>query len=198
MPGTAAVYKNHARLWKTAALLEERKGWILPEDARHLIESVYDDQRMGIPEALEASHYENVGDALAKRQHSNYAKLNLHGGYKASAQWKPEEKAATRLTEEETETVFLARWKGDELVPLIEAENYPWDLSSLKLRSSQVPRAKHSAETEAAMEWAKAQSKRLNEYSTILALTPTEHRTWGVEDSEYLEYDQRFGLYKKQ
>lgn len=197
MPGTAAVYRNHARLWKTAVLLAERKGWSLPEDARLLIESVYDEERMAMPEALEPSHYENVGDALARRQRSNHLQLNLRNGYAADARWDSEEKAATRLTEEETETVFLARWKGDELVPLIETENYPWDLSSLKLRASQVPRARHSAKTEAAIDRAKARTKRLNEYSTILTLTPTADSAWGIENSEHLEYDQQLGLFKR-
>jgi CRISPR-associated endonuclease/helicase Cas3 len=197
MPGTAAVYRNHGRLWKTATLLADRKRWTLPEDARYLIESVYDDQRMSIPEALEDSHYQNEGETLARQQASQYAQLALHKGYAPGAQWDVEEKASTRLTEEETETVFLARWVGEELEPLIEAPIYPWDLSSLKLRVSQVPKAKNSAQTEAAIERAKARSKRLNEYSTLLTLIPTDHRVWDLENSKHLGYDEDHGLFKR-
>jgi CRISPR-associated endonuclease/helicase Cas3 len=197
MPGTAAVYKNHGQLWKTATLLKDRKGWTLPEDARYLIESVYNDQRMAMPEALERSHFEQEGDALAKKQAGDYSQVNLRKGYAPSAQWDTEEKAATRLTEEETETVYLAQWVDEELEPLIKAEKYPWDLSSLKIRASQVPKAKHTAQTAAAINRAIARNKRLTEYSKILTLTPAEQRTWDLENSEHLGYDHDHGLFKK-
>jgi CRISPR-associated endonuclease/helicase Cas3 len=196
MPGTAAVYRNHGRLWKTATLLADRKRWTLPEDARFLIESVYDDQRMSMPEALEDSHFQSEGDALAKRAESQYAKLILQKGYSSGAQWDVEEKAATRLTEEETETVFLARWVGEELEPLIEAPIYPWDLSSLKLRASQVPKAKNSAQTKAAIERAKARAKRLDTHSMLIPLGPDEEGRWRIESDQQLHYSPQLGFLK--
>ena len=197
MPGTAAVYRNHALLWKTATLLAERQGWTLPDDARDLIESVYDIERIETPAALMQSEESAKGTALSHRGASNHTGLALTKGYTSNSLWDSEEKAPTRLTEEESETVFLAQWIDGELAPLINAEKYAWDLSSLKLRQSQVPKEHFSKETKSAVDRAKAKTNRLNEYSKVLPLALTENGISLIENNEQVGYDQEHGLFRR-
>lgn len=142
--GTARVYRPSI-LWRSAAVLEPRPVLMVPEDVRHLVESVYD-EHLGeeIPEALaraaaEADGKHHSGGSLAAQM-----VVHLAEGYSGAQQaYRNEGRVPTRIGDPVT-TLRLARRAGDgTVVPWApdasRAEWERWALSEVTVRRSQLP-----------------------------------------------------------
>lgn len=131
------VYPNHGQLWRTMQLLRDAGGFSMPDDARALVEGVYDDQ-VETPEGLIAATLDAEGDNRARASQAFANALDLDAGYDAAeanvSHWASETKTPTRLGEE-TSTLWLARWDGRHLDPWRDAGSNPWHTSSLTVRS---------------------------------------------------------------
>lgn len=115
--GTSHVYRDHARLWRTAKILFEAGRIVSPAGVRPLIEAVYGaDALDGAPEGLQGKHVKADGEASAGRSMARINLLDLRDGYAEKAEWAPEIYTPTRLGEERT--IFrLARWREGSLQP---------------------------------------------------------------------------------
>lgn len=193
LPGTAAVYRNHGQLWLSLNVLEERGEIRMPEEARHLIETVYGPEAdTQIPEALADSFFEQEGERQSQVTMGHFNRLNLDKGYTtASANgWQEEIDIGTRLSDEPSVTVTLVRLNeaGTALKPWADTANHPWEMSQLRIRQSlakQLPEV--STETDELWETTVAQKPGLK-FS----------RPWFVEQkADSLSYNQRLGLYRQ-
>lgn len=135
LPGTAAVYPDHAALWRTTALLAERGFLKVPEHTRDLIEGVYGDEAISLPAALEQTTTSTEGQAGADRSVAVYQSLRFEDGYSADSQrWYQETAAPTRLGEPTTQ-VCLLRWDGEHLEPLYDGPTrFRWQMSQVSIR----------------------------------------------------------------
>ena len=130
------VYSNHGQLWLTARLLENKKGFHVPEDVRELTEGVFGTEAQYlIPEGLIERAYEAEGQNMADRSIAQLNALKLRDGYSegSSNRWWDEAKTPTRLGEPTT-TVYLARWSNNQLKPWSEGE-MAWQQSAVQIRT---------------------------------------------------------------
>jgi CRISPR-associated endonuclease/helicase Cas3 len=110
----------------------------MPDDARHLIESVYSDNAQEqIPEALLLATSLALGAAKGEQGMAALNSLRLDKGYtrnsaESSGGWDEEVRIPTRLSAESVD-VALARLEGDELKPYALAEKHSWSLSQISL-----------------------------------------------------------------
>ena len=130
------VYPDTLVLWRTARLLAKRGGWQMPDDARDLLETVYDNEST-IPEGLDDSRTEVDGHTHAESDAGKFASLRMEGGYRSGPRWDEEARIATRLGDE-SRTIYLARWQDGQLTPWASDDRYPWDLSSLRVNARQL------------------------------------------------------------
>ncbi|MDW2741850.1 CRISPR-associated helicase Cas3' [Atlantibacter subterraneus] len=133
MRNSAYIYPDHAKLWLTQRTLREQQEIRMPEFARILIEAVYGDG-ITVPPGLARSANEQEGKyycdlAIAEQQSVNFA-----AGYAPGVNDMMPEKLATRLAEESI-TLWLAKQRGDDVVPWAQGEN-AWEMSSLHVRKS--------------------------------------------------------------
>lgn len=140
LPGTAAVYREmDGQLWLGLHLLREAGGFRMPEDARHLIETVYgEDALTEIPEALQASALAEEGGRMAQHSQAELNLLNIESGYQREESniWWDEAVTPTRLGEANT-SVYLARYENDEIVPWVGGR-YAWTRSAVAIRKALV------------------------------------------------------------
>lgn len=137
LPGTGAVYPNHAHLWLTAHLLAERPSIRIPDDLREVIEYVFGEEASEeVPEALRESALRAEGQAGADASLARMNAISRSEGYRHSgSEWWDESRTPTRLGEPST-TVRLARWDGKMLVPWRQDQAYPWSFSEVRVRDS--------------------------------------------------------------
>jgi len=140
LPGTAAVYREmDGQLWLGLRLLREAGGFRMPEDARHLIESVYgEDALTEIPDALQASALAEEGERMAQHSQAELNLLNIESGYQREESniWWDEAVTPTRLGEA-SNTVYLARYENGEIVPWVGGR-YAWTRSAVAMRKTLV------------------------------------------------------------
>ncbi len=136
LPGTAAVYREmDGQLWLGLRLLREAGGFRMPEDARHLIETVYgEDALTEIPETLQTSALAEEGERMAQHSQAELNLLNIESGYQREESniWWDEAVTPTRLGEAST-SVYLARYENDEIVPWVGGR-YAWTRSAVPVR----------------------------------------------------------------
>lgn len=135
LPGTAAVYPDHAALWRTARLVQERGALCMPDDARLLIEGVYGQDGIPVPEELASVGREVEGRDKADSSLATYNSLDFSEGYRAGSQlWFPEAQTPTRLGEP-TSQLCLLEWNDERLRPLYrEGTDFPWQMSQVSIR----------------------------------------------------------------
>jgi CRISPR-associated endonuclease/helicase Cas3 len=129
-PSASGVYPNHGQLWLTAKLL--RPGHIvMPDDARHLIESVFG-QNATIPEGLESNTAAAEGRGFADASIAQQNTVKLATGYmRGGIDWWSEAKTPSRLGEASA-NVLLACWEGDQLRPWAPG-THGWAYSSIRV-----------------------------------------------------------------
>jgi CRISPR-associated endonuclease/helicase Cas3 len=139
MPGTAAVYQDHARLWLSALAIETMGTVRLPDQSRALIDRVYGPQAEDVlPSGLQSRLLDAEGVAACARSLGSYRTINVASGYRASVgRWEDREEALTRLGEP-TVTLRLARWDGRTLRPWAEDPDHAWRMSEVSVRYSSV------------------------------------------------------------
>ncbi|MFZ5569202.1 MAG: CRISPR-associated helicase Cas3' [Thermodesulfobacteriota bacterium] len=144
--GTQAVYPHVGQLWLTAKLLlNDGKGkFTMPDDARSLIEGVYSHcAEDSIPEKLRRDSYDAIGKDQSKKSMANLNALKLNKGYtRSSGDWDEEIHIPTRLTEQETVTVALARFIQGQLQPYAKVSHHEWAMSTVKIPEYEWKKAK--------------------------------------------------------
>lgn len=71
LPGTAAVYADHSRLWLTASVLSQRRVIGIPEDLREVIEAVFGEASLdAVPNALQPAGLMAEGQRGADSTHA--------------------------------------------------------------------------------------------------------------------------------
>jgi CRISPR-associated endonuclease/helicase Cas3 len=104
---TARVYDDPAVLWRTARELQRRGRLALPEEARALVEAVYD--AGDVPASLQRRSDAAMGQAMSHGSVAQNAVLKLDLGYlRDGLDWSDEARTPTRLGEPSM-TVRLAR-----------------------------------------------------------------------------------------
>ena len=81
LPGTQAVYTNVGELWCSVVTLQNNRGFTMPEDARHLIESVYGKKAPTVPSVLCEATQEAIAEQKAQSAMGNFNRLRLEYGY---------------------------------------------------------------------------------------------------------------------
>ena len=146
-PRAARVYQNHALLWRTAKVLEERGAIDSPKGLRSLIEAVYrEDAVQDVPDSLWASFHEADGNDRADRGIANTATLALSNGYLwDGGVWENDVRAVTRLDDDPQVTLRLGRFRGDRIEPYgRQAADEDW--RAWRLSEVRVPLRRVSAE----------------------------------------------------
>jgi CRISPR-associated endonuclease/helicase Cas3 len=204
-PKAAPVYPNHGQLWVTARMLQERGGFRMPQDARQLIEGVYDDDvaEAEMPPALLESHFDVEGEQSANRSQAQLNSLKLDAGYQMdNLTWWDDAVTPTRLGEPSS-TVRLARWDGQTLNPWYDAGEFTWDLSQVQVRQALLKSTATSADShlQAAVKTLVEQLPDKGKWSVLLPLSEQRDGLWSGQAVDgrgqvvQVFYDQCLGLY---
>ena len=177
-PRASYVYRDHARLWLTAKLLEEKGVIESPEGLRPLIEGVYGDAAEGrIPNDLMASLFVAVGRAGADRGVATTNVLAFARGYvRDGGAWDSDVRTPTRIDDDPQITLRLARVLNGRIEPYAQAVE-PW--RAWRLSEVNVTRRRVSGEalapvhTEAAQE-AKTDWTRYDADKALVVLEQAE------------------------
>jgi CRISPR-associated endonuclease/helicase Cas3 len=151
LPGTRWVYQDQGYLWRSAKVLFDA-GRITTRtcgetgretsDVRELVEAVYVSNAIPLPPVLQKTHDDAEGKRLADRWEANNSVLPLKSGYITGQAWQSEEKAKTRLSEDNL-TVRLAFDDGTEIHPLNQqnvSSDENWMLSEVaSVRARRAP-----------------------------------------------------------
>ena len=118
-PKAAYVYKDHARLWLTARVLEERGVIDSPTELRELIEAVYgDDVNLEVPEGLQSCFWKAHGRDGAEQGVAGMNLLALQNGYiRDGAPWDSDHRISTRLNDLPQVTLRLAVIEDGDIKP---------------------------------------------------------------------------------
>lgn len=171
-PRAIYVYPFQAELWLTARLLFERRAFVMPDDARDLIEGVFaPEARQAVPAVLIASDLRAEGEARAQGAIGAMNSLDLRRGYRyEGGAWEDETMAFTRLTEPST-TFLLARWDGATLTPWSRSERDDWSLCRITVQLSTLARpGAMPTQLRDAVETATAKLPDQGRWQTILPL----------------------------
>lgn len=146
LQGTGYVYPDHGCLWRSQALLQQHGEIRMPEDARALVDGVYE-QKIASPKGLQTVSDMAFGKDLSRRSVAAQNLLVRNKGYDRQASdfmWDREREFSTRLGEKSLD-VYLA-WADDHgiLQPVVHEGDFRWEKSRISLRESWWK--KHSAE----------------------------------------------------
>ena len=122
-PRAAYVYKDHARLWLTARVLEDATKIESPGGLRALVESVYgEDAEASIPNDLKGNFFDAEGRAGADRGLATVSALAFAKGYvRDGGAWESDVRTPTRLDEGPRVTLRLARVRDGCIEPYARA-----------------------------------------------------------------------------
>ncbi|MDB5369347.1 MAG: putative helicase protein [Roseomonas sp.] len=167
LPGTAAVYRDPALLWRTARDIFARRVIATPEDMRPLIEAAFDDETPGqVPSALARAAGDARGKALSHAGIAAQNVLDIWKGYRREAGlWERDTNTPTRLEEQEQVTLRLAVVQDSVVVPYAwnsclrraGSVSEAWALSEVSAAKHRVPACPVPPGLEAAAEAARAQ-----------------------------------------
>jgi CRISPR-associated endonuclease/helicase Cas3 len=178
LPGTNIIYPHTLVVWRGLRWLAGRGRWQMPDDARAMLEYVYDD--LGdVPEGLVDSEIEHIGSDMSRRDMGKFSALSFERGYTREVQWDDDSKVETRLGDE-SRTIYLARWSGGRLTPWCNEESFPWDMSSVRVRADQLASITPPSDNaqEALDLLISDTSKRFDEHTLILPLTTDKNGQW--------------------
>lgn len=115
LPGTAAVYRNPALLWRSARAIFARGTLVTPGDMRPMIEAA---AKGKVPAGLAAASYRAEGKDAAAGGIGRQNVLDFRRGYTpGSGAWDPDTHTPTRLEDRPQVTLRLAQWEGGRIVP---------------------------------------------------------------------------------
>ena len=178
-PKANSIYPHTLLLWRTTQWLSQHQGWSMPEQAREMLEYVYDESDENIPEALKNTTQKALGENTAKRDMGNFSSLTLTTGYQKNAQWDEEARVLTRLGEE-SHTIYLACWQNGVLTPWINEGRFQWDLSSLNVSHRQLTQLApiQDEALQTALQQLKTDETLFDEHSVILPLVQDAQSIW--------------------
>ncbi|EEG6288959.1 CRISPR-associated helicase Cas3' [Salmonella enterica subsp. enterica] len=138
LKGTDFVYADHACLWRTQALLRQYGEIRMPDNARTLVDGVYE-QKITAPEGLQTLSDIAFGKVLSQRSVAAQNLLRHDLGYDREASdflWDKDREFSTRLGEESVD-IYLA-WQDEEgeLHPVVAQGDFCWEMSRLSVRLS--------------------------------------------------------------
>lgn len=134
LQGTGFVYPDHACLWRTQAVLREKGEIRMPDHARELVESVYDEW-IDAPAGLQRIGDHVFGLKVSERGAAAQIMLNRDSGYDRAASdfaWAEDVELSTRLSEASVD-LYLA-WQ--DFSPYAESADFAWEQSRLSVRES--------------------------------------------------------------
>jgi CRISPR-associated endonuclease/helicase Cas3 len=141
LPGSAAVYRDHGVLWRTARELENRGCIVTPDEVRSLVESVH--AGVDCPDELLPSVDRTEGEGKGNAALAQNQLLELGDGYSPGANWESELKISTRLTTAQTVIRLAKRNKYGVIIPWAEAPMnakwQEWPLSEVKAGPRVIP-----------------------------------------------------------
>ena len=210
-PRAAYVYRDHARLWLTARVLEDAGVIESPEGLRALIEAVYgDDAEERLPDALKDSFFDAEGRAGAERGVATTNVLDLAKGYVwDGGAWDSDTRTPTRLADDPQVTLRLARVRDGRIEPYAHtvAPDEPWRawrLSEVNVSARRVSGEAVPAEHAEGARAAKAAWTRFDQDKILIACEESEAAgavLFGaassgatVSQGVHLSYDSRIGL----
>ncbi|WP_153294454.1 CRISPR-associated helicase Cas3' [gamma proteobacterium SS-5] len=201
-PNGAYVYPNHARLWLTANLLEDKQALAIPEELRMAVEAVYsDDADADLPTELLENYWEADGEARAQASLAQANTIDFEQGYRyPGSDWWEDTHTPTRLGDR-TITLRLARWDGERLRPWSEQQENAWSLSEVNIRHKLAAQEAPAASTEQAeaRKNLKENWPRKGEGYLLIPLTE-DNEAWTGEainergDTVTIRYTRRHGL----
>jgi CRISPR-associated endonuclease/helicase Cas3 len=202
LPGTAAVYRDPALLWRTARAVFGKGAIVTPDDMRPLVEAAADGD---VPKALspqaQRAEGKDRGDAQAARQNA----LDVDKGYRrGDSGWEPELIIRTRLEEPPQVTLRLARERDGAVVPYAE-DGTParaWALSEVTTGRHRIAACPSPPHLAAAAEAARAGWGRWERESphVLLAVLTAESDRYRLDartkagGTVLARYDPRLGL----
>ncbi len=185
LPGTQAVYRDPALLWRTQKVILERGAIILPKDARHLVEYANADEP--VPPALDARANQADGEGKAKSAVAQLNKIHPSSGYfsvDALAHWHDDTEMPTRLGQP-TQRLRLAIIDGNQLVPLCTSwlRNASWFDADV-----QVPAGRVTPPTDMELQLIDLTNEQMPDkgrWTSTVVLAQTAQGTWKGRGIEY-------------
>lgn len=195
------VYKNTGILWNTQKLLRENKSITMPDDLRELIEGVFGVDIFDIPDTFLDKVIEATGEDNAKKSIANLNMLNLESGYSVESNplWHEEENVSTRLGDIQV-NVYLCKYENQQIIPLYNNVEFPWEMSSLKIRQTMIKELIYSNEIINAIDELKIKEKRKFYPGSIFIVVENhsdeiDMQVTQVDDKKIkIKYSKNFGL----
>ncbi|KMQ49500.1 CRISPR-associated protein Cas3 [Chitinispirillum alkaliphilum] len=174
-PNGCYVYKDTAVLWRSFEALKTKGALRMPEEGRDLIEAVYGEWQIETPPVFDIAENGSWAEMMTKKSMADFNMLHFPSGYSRASntknQWDVEEKVQSRLSEPQN-TMYLCRWVNGEIVPLYSNVEYPWELSSLKIRKSKLVKVDYSKAAEEYV--ANLQKQRRFKFDTLFVVFEDE------------------------
>ncbi|WP_251133965.1 CRISPR-associated helicase Cas3' [Rhodomicrobium sp. Az07] len=138
----AAVYDHHGIVWRSASALFDAGEIRAPEGLRDLIAKVYGPDPLQFPDALNAASIKAEAGAISGRCVAGINLLTLKEGYGIdNTAWTSDVEISTRLEDELSVTLRLARLEGGAVVPWCKptgncasAPRRAWALSEVRVQ----------------------------------------------------------------
>ena len=211
LPRAAYVYKDHARLWLTAKVLEDTGVIESPVGLRALVESVYGEGvDVRIPDGLLGSFFDAEGRAGAERGVASANALDFAKGYvRDGGAWDSDVRTPTRLDDDPGITLRLARVHAGRIEPYAHAaaadERWrAWRLSEMSVTTRRVGGEAVPPKLAAAVRVAKADWTRFDSEKILVVLEEAGAANaallgWATSGGEsrntvLVRYDSRRGL----
>jgi len=174
LPGTAAVYRDPALLWRSAREVFARGALTTPQDMRPLIEATFDRTADGaVPPTLAPASDRAEGKEMAEVGIASQNVLDVWKGYNRDAGlWESETRTPTRLEDRPTVTLRLARLRDGVVVPYAENPDprRAWALSEVSVAQYRIAICPPPQGLETAIEGARAQWGRWERESERMLL----------------------------
>jgi CRISPR-associated endonuclease/helicase Cas3 len=186
LPGTAAVYRDPALLWRSAREVFGRGALTTPQDMRPLIEATFDRTVDGaVPPALAPASDRAEGKEMAEVGIASQNVLDVWKGYNRDAGfWESETRTPTRLEDRPTVTLRLARLRDGVVMPYAENPDprRAWALSEVSVAKYRIATCPPPQGLETAIEVARAQWGRWERESeqVLLAVMTEENGTLAI------------------
>ena len=189
------VYRRQAVLWRTARKLASCGALRLPAEARELIEDAYATAG-DTPEAVLIADGKAEGEEAARRCLGKFNALRWEEGYSPLAlqrEWVEDERAMTRVCEDESLTYRLVVWDGERVRLWAEEENplRACHLSEVRWKRGFKPYLSKACRT--ACELLREKLPDKGRWVELLVLEK-EGESWRACVEEPLWYDVRTGL----
>ncbi len=203
LPGTAAVYRDPALLWRGARAVFAAGGISTPGDMRPLVEQAGNDAEVPAGFAAQTGRAEGKGHAAREMARQNV--LDCAAGYtRQNGAWDADTQTSTRLEDRPQVTLRLAVLRNGAVVPYAHADTpaRAWALSEVTVAAHRVAACPVPPGLEAAVAQARSHWGRWERDSPkvlLAVLTPAaEGYTLAVltEDgsASSVRYERRLGL----